>query len=81
MATLKNWKQSPYYVKRFFSLLDVCRKDDADHLFNTLYSVKFEVNGKRHVYQVCWKNVCLLERLLRKAYTDGVDFGFNLMRY
>lgn len=79
MTQMKNWKESPYYVKRFYSMLDVCRKDHkVINYTGTRMKVHFDVNGKTLTYNVSLKSYFLVWKLVKKAYSDNVDYKFNI---
>ena len=73
------WKNSPYYTKRFYSMLDVCRKDHKSiNYTGTRMKVYFDVDGKTLTYNVSLKSYYLVWKLVRKAYSDNVDYKFSI---
>lgn len=78
MTQMKHWKESPYYVKRFFSILNVCKKDAATSYRGTREKVYFQVDGKTLTYNVSIPAFNLVCKLMKKAYNDNVDYNFSI---
>lgn len=77
--TKKHWKNSAYYTKRFYSMLDVCRKDHKSiNYTGSREKVYFDVNGKTLTYNVSLKSYHLVCKLMKKAYDDNVDYKFSI---
>ena len=73
------WRKSAYYTKRFYSILDVCRKDHkAINYKGSRVEVYFVVDLKTYRYNVSLKSYYLVQKLLKKAYSDNIDYRFNI---
>lgn len=77
--TKTNWKDSSYYTKRFYSILDVCRKDHkVVNYTGSRAKVYFHVGDKTLTYNVSLKSYYLVQKLMKKAFDDNVDYKFSI---
>ena len=75
----KYWKDSAYYTKRFYSILNVCKKDHkVINYKGSREKVHFEVDGKTVTYNVSIKYYYLVQKLLKKAFSDNVTYKFDI---
>lgn len=75
----KYWKDSAYYNKRFFSILNVCERDHkVVNYLGSRTKVHFEVDGKTLTFKVSIPTYNLVLKLLKKAFSDNVSYGFDI---
>lgn len=75
----KYWKDSAYYTKRFFSILNVCKKDHkVINYVESRTKVHFEVDGKTLTFNVSVTTHNLVLKLLQKAFSDNVTYKFDI---
>lgn len=76
----KYWKDSAYYTKRFYSMLNVCKKKDHKVINYTgsREKVHFEVDGKTLTFNVSIPTYNLVLKLLHKAFSDNVTYKFDI---
>ena len=77
MTKIRNWRESDYYTKRFYSALNMCAKDHkVVNYTGSREKVHFMVNGKTLTYNVSIKSYNLVCKLMGKAYDDNIDYKF-----
>lgn len=75
----KYWKDSAYYTKRFFSILNVCKKDHkVINYVESRTNVHFEVDGKTLTFNVSIPTYNLVLKLLHKAFSDNITYKFDI---
>lgn len=75
----KYWKDSAYYNKRFFSILNVCKKDHkVINYVESRTNVHFEVDDKTLTFKVSIPTYNLVLKLLKKAFSDNVTYKFDI---
>lgn len=80
MTNERSYKYNFYYTKRFYSLINLCKKEDSvnkDSL-DSKVRVTFRVNGLDESYNIRMNVYDKVLALLHKAYTDNVTFGFDI---
>lgn len=79
---VRNWKDVPYYTKRFYSALNLCAKDHSVMDYqNTRYRVIFVVNGTPVTYKVTERVKFAVQHLLEKAYNENVSYNSKIIVY